>query len=85
MHVAIFTWMQRQVPREMIGRAMSMFMFIFVGIGPISAALTGWLMRSIALKELFLISGGLLLLIVLLAVPLTSMRKMSDQSRASRA
>lgn len=84
-HVAIFTWMQRQVPREMIGRAMSMFMFIFVGIGPISAALTGWLMRSIELKELFLISGGLLLLIVLLALPLSSMRKMSDQSRASRA
>ena len=84
-HVAIFTWMQRQVPREMIGRAMSMFMFIFIGIGPISAALTGWLMRSIALKEFFLISGGLLLLIVVLALPLSSMRKMSDQSRASRA
>ena len=83
-HVAIFTWMQRQVPREMIGRAMSMFMFIFIGIGPISAALTGWLMRSIALKELFLISGSLLLLIVVLALPLSSMRKMSDQSRASR-
>ena len=83
-HVAIFTWMQRQVPREMIGRAMSMFMFIFIGIGPISAALTGWLMRSIALKELFLISGSLLLLIVMLALPLSSMRKMSDQSRASR-
>lgn len=83
-HVTIFTWMQRQVPREMIGRAMSMFMFIFIGIGPISAALTGWLMRSIALKELFLISGSLLLLIVMLALPLSSMRKMSDQSRASR-
>ncbi|MES2047689.1 MAG: MFS transporter [Pseudomonadota bacterium] len=84
-HVAIFTWMQRQVPREMIGRAMSMFMFIFIGIGPISAAITGWLMRSIQLKELFLVSGGLLLLIVLLALPLSSMRKMSDHSRANGA
>ena len=84
-HVAIFTWMQRQVPREMIGRAMSMFMFIFIGIGPISAAITGWLMRSIQLKELFFVSGGLLLSIVLLALPLSSMRKMTDQSRASGA
>ena len=84
-HVAIFTWMQRQVPREMIGRAMSMFMFVFIGIGPISAAITGWLMRSIALKELFLISGCLLLIIVLIALPFSSMRAMSDQSLANRA
>jgi MFS family permease len=82
-HVAIFTWMQRQVPREMIGRAMSMFMFIFIGISPISATLTGWLMRSIGLKELFLVSGGLLLLIVLIATQASSMRKMSDQIRVS--
>jgi MFS family permease len=76
-HVAVYTFIQRQVPPAMIGRAMSIFMFIFMGIGPVSAALTGWLMHSVSIAQLFVFSGGMLLLIVLLALVLSPMRRVN--------
>ncbi|MFZ6760879.1 MFS transporter [Undibacterium sp. Ji50W] len=79
LHVAVFTWIQKQVPPQMIGRAMSMFMFIFMGIGPVSAAFTGWLMRSVTIPQLFMSSGILLLVIVLLALVLSPMAEVSDR------
>ncbi|MCH8621633.1 MFS transporter [Undibacterium sp. TS12] len=81
LHVAVFTWIQKQVPLNMIGRAMSMFMFIFMGIGPVSAALTGWLLRSISIQQLFMASGSLLLLIVLMATQVRTMREVADKSQ----
>ena len=79
LHVAVFTWIQKQVPPNMIGRAMSMFMFIFMGIGPVSAAFTGWLLRSISIPQLFMGSGGLLLLIVIIASLASPMREVTDK------
>ena len=57
MQVAVFTWVQQRAPREQIGRTMSIFMFIFMGIAPISAAGTGWLLRHLDLSTLFAASG----------------------------
>jgi len=68
MQVTVFTWMQRRVPPAMLGRAMSLFMFIFMGVAPISAGITGWLMRSLSLEQVFAGSGMILILIVLLAL-----------------
>ncbi|MFZ6656050.1 MFS transporter [Undibacterium sp. TJN19] len=79
LHVSVFTWIQRQVPPNMIGRAMSMFMFIFMGIGPVSAAVTGWLLRSVSIPQLFMTSGTLLIAIVLLAIGISPMREVTDQ------
>ncbi|QJQ04830.1 MFS transporter [Undibacterium piscinae] len=79
LHVAVYTWIQRQVPAAMLGRTMSIFMFIFMGIGPVSAAITGWVMRSISTSQLFIGSGALLILIVLLALLGSSMRSVVDQ------
>jgi hypothetical protein len=78
LQVRVFTWMQQRVPRAMMGRAMSIFMFIFVGIAPLSAAITGWLMRSVATTEIFAGSGALLIAIVLIALMATPMRNISD-------
>lgn len=78
MQIAIFTWIQRRVPPTMLGRAMSVFMFIFTGLAPISAAITGWLMRSITLPQLFAGSGALLIIIVLTAFATPWMRSVSD-------
>jgi MFS family permease len=78
LHVAVFTWIQRQVPPAMLGRAMSIFMFIFMGISPVSAALTGWLMHSISLTQLFAGSGALLIVIVVFALLMSPIRKMHD-------
>jgi len=78
LHVAVFTWIQRQVPPAMLGRAMSIFMFIFMGISPVSAALTGWIMHSISLSQLFAGSGALLIVIVVIALLLSPIRNMRD-------
>jgi hypothetical protein len=58
----VFTWVQRRVPPAMIGRAMSLFMFIFMGLVPLASAVTGWLLRFVPLQQLFAGSGLLLVL-----------------------
>ncbi|PHV05967.1 MFS transporter [Janthinobacterium sp. BJB412] len=77
MQIAVFSWIQRRVPREMMGRAMSIFMFIFMGLAPLSAAATGWLLQSITLTQLFASGGGLLLLFALTAAVATPMRRIA--------
>jgi len=77
-HVAVFTWMQRRVPAYRMGRTMSLFMFIFMGIAPVSAAITGWLMRSVTVGQLFGGSGVLLFVIALIALVASPMRTVSD-------
>lgn len=64
LQVAVFSWMQRRVPLAMLGRAMSLFMFIFMGLAPLSAALAGLLLRWLAAGQLFLACGLCLLAIV---------------------
>jgi len=83
LHVAVFTWIQRQVPPAMLGRAMSIFMFIFMGISPVSAALTGWLMHSLSLTQLFAGSGALLIVIVAIALLVSPIRQMRDAGRTT--
>jgi len=68
MQVTVFTWMQRRVPPALLGRAMSLFMFIFLGVAPLSAGITGWLLRGLTLGQVFAGSGAMLILIVLLAL-----------------
>jgi Na+/melibiose symporter-like transporter len=68
LQVAVFTWMQRRVPAAMMGRAMSLFMFIFLGMAPVSASITGWVMRGLSAAEIFAYGGALLVAIVLLAI-----------------
>jgi MFS family permease len=76
--VLVFTWLQQRVAPAMMGRAMSLFMFIFVGLAPLSAAATGALLRWVALPDLFAGAGGLLVLIVLLAFAGSRMRRLGE-------
>ena len=39
--IAIVGWIQRRVELEMMGRSMSVLMFTFMGLGPLSAAVAG--------------------------------------------
>ena len=84
MQVSVFTWIQQRVPPALIGRAMSLFMFIFMGLAPISAAVTGWVMKSITLTQLFAASGGTLVVLAALAFVLTPMRRVTDAAPATR-
>ena len=82
MQVSVFTWIQQRVPPALLGRAMSLFMFIFMGLAPISAAVTGWVMKSVTLTQLFAASGGTLVVLAALAFALTPMRRVTDAAPA---
>jgi predicted MFS family arabinose efflux permease len=66
--VAIFTWIQRRVAPAMLGRAMALFMGIFLGLAPLSAAATGALLRHLTVGELFCAGGAMLLAAAVAAV-----------------
>jgi len=78
MQVSVFTWLQRRTPPALMGRVMSMFMFIFMGLAPLSGAFTGWLMRSITLPQLFMGCGGLLVCVALGAMLASPVRHVTD-------
>jgi MFS family permease len=78
MQVAVITWVQRRVPPVMIGRTMSLFMFILMGLAPLTAALAGWVMRYTGLAGMFTASGLLLAGVAGLAYAFTPIRTMAD-------
>jgi MFS family permease len=82
MQVAVFSWIQQRVPRAMLGRAMSIFMFIFMGVAPLAAAITGWLLTYVSLSELFVGAGGFLVFAVAAALLFTPMAQVSDSPAA---
>jgi hypothetical protein len=73
MQIAVFTWIQGSVPPRMLGRAMSIFMFIFMGLAPLSAAAIGALLKVVSLAQLFAGGSVLLLAVSGLAWALTPM------------
>ncbi|ELX13759.1 major facilitator superfamily MFS_1 protein [Janthinobacterium sp. HH01] len=78
MQVNVFTWIQRRVPPHMMGRAMSIFMFIFMGLAPLSAAVTGWVLTVISLSQLFFGGGIILMVFAALAYLLTPIRSITN-------
>jgi MFS family permease len=85
MQVAMITWIQRRVPPVMLGRTMSIFMFILMGLAPLSAALTGWIMQYTGLSGIFTGTGLLLAAAAALAYAFTPMRSMADAPATRRA
>ena len=83
MQVAIFSWLQRRVPRAMLGRAMSIFMFIFMGLAPLTAAVTGWLLQLMNLGQLFVASGAFLIIAAALAYTFTPIRTIAEAPPAA--
>src|ERR1051325_6339947 len=55
--VALMSWIQRRVPQAMMGRTMSVLMFTFLGVGPLSGVIAGVLLQFISLGELFAGAG----------------------------
>jgi hypothetical protein len=74
-NVVIFTWIQQRVAPNLIGRTMSIFMFILFGLAPLSSAVTGWLLQYITLEQIFAGGGLVLLVCVVLAWVFTPMRR----------
>jgi len=72
--IAIFTWIQQRVSQAMMGRTMSILMFTFMGLGPLSAAAAGALLKVISLTALFGIAGLTLTVIALCCLASPQMR-----------
>jgi MFS family permease len=60
-NVQFSTWMQTRVPRELLGRVMSVLMFAAVGLIPVSYALSG-VVAGWSVSGLLVGAGGLLVL-----------------------
>lgn len=75
--VAVFSWMQQRVPPQMLGRAMSLFMFIFMGLAPLASAASGFALRWLSPADLFLACGLALMAIVLYGAAYTPMREIA--------
>jgi hypothetical protein len=75
--VAVFTWIQKRVQPQMMGRIMSIFMFIMFGLAPLSSAATGWIMQSATLPQMFFGGGVILLVCATLALLFTPMRRIA--------
>jgi MFS family permease len=78
MQVAVFTWVQQRVPPAMLGRSMSLFMFIFMGLVPVASAAAGWLMRLVSPPQLFAGAGCLLVMAAVLAWVGTPIRRVEE-------
>jgi MFS family permease len=76
--VAVFTWIQQRVPRELLGRTMSLFMFVFMGLAPLAAVVAGWIASRVTLAALFGGAGLCLVGAALLAWLFTPMRALRD-------
>jgi hypothetical protein len=75
--ILLFTWMQTRTPKEMLGRMMSMLMFASTGLVPVSQAIAGAVSKW-NLTLLFVLAGGLVLLVTLWAVFQPELKKLGD-------
>ena len=72
--ISVFTWIQQRVPQAMLGRTMSVVMLGFLGLGPLSAAVAGALLKFVSLTVLFGGSGIILSAIALFCLTRPSLR-----------
>lgn len=80
--VAVFSWIQQRVPRPMLGRAMSIFLFVVMGLAPLGAGAAGALLGWLTLGQLFVGAGVFLLVSASLAWLFTPIRHVSDAAQA---
>jgi MFS family permease len=83
--VAVFTWIQQRVAPHMLGRMMSIFMFVFMGVAPLTATVAGWLASIVSLSTLFIGAGLGLSVAALGAWLFTPMASLSDARPAEAA
>ncbi len=74
-NIHIFTWMQKRIPEQFMGRAMSLAMFAGVGLAPISSTLAGALI-NINLTLMFVGAGALMTLVTLASTLRPEVRRM---------
>ena len=73
--VAVFSWLQKRIAPEMLGRSMALFMFIVMGLAPLAAAAAGAALRVRDVPELFTAAALCLLAVVAIGVSFTPIRR----------
>jgi hypothetical protein len=77
LEITLVSFLQRQTPKQMLGRVMGLVLFAGVGLVPISQALAGALIK-VSLEGVFLVAGILMLLLALWLAAQPSMRTISQ-------
>lgn len=77
-NINFFTWLQKHIPQDLMGRVMSLLIFSSVGLAPLSNALSGAILE-IDLNVLFLGGGLLMAAVSLLAIALPAVRQMGGE------
>lgn len=75
--VAVYSWLQRRIPPQMLGRSMALFMFIVMGLAPLASAAAGAALRVLDVTELFTAASLCLLAVVTLGALLTPIRQIA--------
>jgi MFS family permease len=83
MQVAVFSWIQNRIPAHMLGRIMSLITLIFVVLAPLSASVTGALLRVTTPQWIFSGSGLSMLLFALAGAGWTNIRNLVEASPES--
>ena len=78
----LFTWLQKRIPQELMGRVMSLLFFCAVGLAPVSNALAGAILE-IDLNLLFIGSGVLMAAVTLLSILFPVVRQMGSEPMVS--
>lgn len=78
LQVAIMAWLQRRIRPDMLGRGMALLMFLFMGLAPLSAALTGALAARLSLAAIFTGVGLAMLAVVLAGYAATPIRHLRE-------
>jgi MFS family permease len=78
LQAAMMAWLQRTIRADMRGRAMALLMFLFMGLAPVSAALSGWLAGAVGLPAIFAGVGVAMLAVVLFGFIGTPIRHLRE-------
>ncbi|QOL50093.1 MFS transporter [Massilia litorea] len=78
LQVALISWLQRRIRADMLGRGMALLMFLFMGLAPVSAALSGWLAGAVGLDAIFAGAGVAMLALVTVGFVGTPIRHLSE-------
>lgn len=78
--IAGITWFQQRTPNHLIGRVMSILMFVILGLSPISATLTGFLIQRINIDAVLAIFGVFIMICSSGGLLIPSIRRMGQIS-----
>lgn len=82
--IILFTWMQTETPKEMLGRIMSILMFSNTGLIPVSQAISGATLKW-NFNALFVSAGTLVLVVTVWAALHPSLTAFSESLTGNKA